>query len=906
MHPIRVCALVAGLAIACAPLHLAAAVNIAGVVRDSSGAPVHAADVTLLTAEQTGIATTKTDAAGRFTIAAPAPGTYLLIVRAEAFGESHHAVTVGSAAPPSLDIVVHPAGLREEVTVTASRGTVEELRRAGQPVNVIDESEIASRVKTVVAQAVEGEPGVHLQRTSPTMAGIFVRGLTGNKVSIFVDGVRYSNGAQRGGVNTFLDLIEPGTLETIEILRGPSSAQYGSDALGGSVQFLSRAPALGVDGNPRWRGSAGVDGGTAHLNAGGNGLVAYMGNSVGLTASLSGRKAGSFRPGAGIDSHAAVTRFFGVPSSVLMGARLPDTGFEQYGGSVRSNWVPNPKTHIVASYMRTNQDGGRRYDQLLGGDGNLVADLNDLTLDLLSVRVERLGAGWFDDGSVIYSVNSQREERVNQGGNGNRTATIGHEPERTTVHGVQAGVTKQISARQSLRLGADAQFEGLTSDAFNVDPVTGASTARRPRIPSGASSTQGGVYAQTAVDARPDRIRLVGALRYGGARYTAEAADSPLVNGQPLWPSDSLTTSSVTFRAGAVATPPGPWTMLFSVSRGFRAPHMTDLGTLGLTGSGYEVAAPDVAGLGAFVGTTADATAVSSGEAVTQVGPETSLQYEGSVRYRRPRFHTEFSLFVNNVYDNIQKQALILPQGAVGQSLGGSPVTSQNANGAVFVAATTVPVLVRANFDNARIWGIEHNAEARLAKTVTATTAFTYLRARDTTTELSPNIEGGTPAPDGWVSVRWMRPDGRWWVEPYAHFAWEQTRLSSLDLGDRRTGAGRSRANIRAFFLNGAAARGWIGAGADLVSGTADDVLTATGETLAQIQDRVLGPGVNASALFPTIPGYATFGVRAALRAGRHQVTIDAENLNDKNYRGLSWGLDAPGRGVTVKYSTRF
>ena len=86
------------------------------------------------------------------------------------------------------------------------------------------------------------------------MAGVFVRGLTGNKVNVFVDGVRYSNGAQRGGVNTFLDLIEPDALETIEVLRGPSSAQYGSDALGGSIQFYSRPPAA----RHRWRVRAGA------------------------------------------------------------------------------------------------------------------------------------------------------------------------------------------------------------------------------------------------------------------------------------------------------------------------------------------------------------------------------------------------------------------------------------------------------------------------------------------------------------------------------------------------------------------------------------------------------------------------------------------------------------------------
>jgi hemoglobin/transferrin/lactoferrin receptor protein len=136
--------------------------------------------------------------------------------------------------------------------------------------------------------------------------------------------------------------------------------------------------------------------------------------------------------------------------------------------------------------------------------------------------------------------------------------------------------------------------------------------------------------------------------------------------------------------------------------------------------------------------------------------------------------------------------------------------------------------------------------------------------------------------------------------------AWAQTHLSSLDAGDRRTGADRTRASIRGFFLNGATARGWVTAGPDNTVGTADDRLSATGETLAEVQDRVLGPGINASSLFQKVPGYATVGVRATFRAGRHQVTIDGENLTDRNYRGISWGIDAPGRGVAVKYRARF
>jgi outer membrane receptor protein involved in Fe transport len=882
-----------------------AAVTVSGIVRDPSGAPVEGAQLVIATPGRASIASARTDAQGRFQIEAPAPGSYLLIASARGFQDARQSLIVESGMK-SIDVALPFVALEEDVTVTASPGLVQDIRTLGQPVNVITAREIRERVETVVAEAVVEEPGVQLQRTSPTMAGVFVRGLTGNKVNVFVDGVRYSNGAQRGGVNTFLDLIEPGMLESIEILRGPSSAQYGSDALGGSIQFLTRVPSLVGAGTPAWNGSFAVAGGTAHRNGGLEAFGAYSGRRVGFTASLAGRNTGKIRPGGGVDSHAAVTRFLGVKSGVLMDERLPSTEFHQVGGSLRAHWAISDRSRLVASYARTNQDGGERYDQLLGGDGNLISELNDLSLDFGSVRFEQLGAGFADFLSLTYSLNRQREERVNQGGNGSNTAAIGHEPERTTVHGFQGKLAKQLSSRADVSAGGDIYVERLTSESFNVNPVTGAVSPRRPRVPDRAAFRQDGAFVQTTFAVVPARFRLLGALRFGGVSYEASAADSPIVGGAPLWPDDSLTASSATFRASAVATPDAFWTISGSVSRGFRAPHMTDLGTLGLTGSGFEVAAPDVAGLGGFVGTTADATAVSTGRAVEQVGPETSLQYEGSVGYRRARWRAELTAFVNTIDGNIQKQALILPQGAVGTTLGGVPITSQNANGAVFVSATTVPVLVRANFDRARVWGLEHSGYFTVADPLTLHTVVTYLRAKDLVTNLSPNIEGGTPAPEAYLLARWQRPQSNWWVEPYLHVAWKQTHLSSLDLGDRRTGAGRTRASIQAFFRNGARNRGWVSAGPDGAFGNADDLLLATGETLAQVQDRVLGAGVNSSSLFTAVPGYVTGGIRFGVKAGRHQLTVHAENLNDENYRGISWGVDAPGRGISARYSLAF
>jgi outer membrane receptor protein involved in Fe transport len=880
------------------------AAGLSGVVHDRSGGVVAGAEIVVMTPQRAVVATARTGPDGRFQIPSIPAGHYLVVARAAGFREAMMAAEVNGNAETPMTVTLDVDQVHQDVSVTASPGSVVDRQYAAQSVNIVTQDEIAERATTVLAQAVNEEVGVNLQRTSPTMAGIFVRGLTGNKVNVFFDGVRYSTGAQRGGVNTFFDLVEPTSLETIEILRGPNSAEYGSDALGGSIHLLGHVPGLS-DTGVRYSGAAGFAASTGHETGGANVSGSMSRSAFGLYGNFAAQGVGEVRPGSGIDSHAAVTRFFGLSSDMFYPERLPDTGFHQWGSLLKANWTPRPDTQVVANYVGSRQDGGDRYDQLLGGDGNLVAALNDLTLDLFYVRGERVDVGWFDHASVTYSLNSQREERVNQGGNGNPRAAIGHEPERTTANGFQGSATRQISPRQNLQVGGEIYLERLTSDAFDVNPVTGATSARRPRVPSGATFRNGGIFAQTGYDAVPDRLKVVGALRWGGVRYHASAADAPIVNGRPLWPDDRLSSSALTFRAGAVLTPRPEWTLASSLTRGYRAPHMTDLGTLGLTGAGFEVAAPDVQGLNGTVGSSAAATAVSTGDPVEQLEAESSLAWDASLRYRKSGVSAEAGVFVNNIYDNIQKQALILPPGAVGQMLGTEPITAQNPNGTVFVAASTAPLLVRANFDNARIWGVELRGEVPIFKGLTADGNFTYLRTRDTATDLPPNIEGGTPAPNAWLSLRYTEPRSRWWVQPYLRIAADQPNLSSLDLGDRRTGADRSRTSIRNFFINGATARGWVSAGPDGSFGTADDVLTTTGETVTQIQNRVLGTANNAP-LFTEVDGYVLLGLRGGIRLGRHEVLVHGENLTDENYRDISWGMDAPGRGLSVRYRVTF
>ena len=889
--------------------------KVIGTVKDENGAIVAGAEVSLIHSQRAMLRSTVSDATGNFTLDRVAPGSYQLRVNRSGFGSYRTAVEVAPDASKELNVVLEVNAISEDVTVTAEAGQTAEARNSAQPLNIINELEILQRGTEVVAQVVDEEQGVNLQRTSPSLSAVFVRGLTGRNVAVYVDGVRYNTSAQRGGVGTFFSLIEPSSLETVEILRGPNSSQYGSDAHGGIINFLLHSPKFGNVDN-EVHGTTNTFYSSVSNGFGANQLLTYGKRRYGLLLNVNGRRINRLRPGAAIDSHAAVTRFLGLASGIL-GKRLPDTAFTQYGGLMRASFNLEPTTQLLISYDRNHQDGGRRYDQLLGGDGNLIAELRNLVSDQFFARLLKQNLGFFDNASFTFSYNGQREERINQGGNGNPFGAITNQRERTSVLGFNFYVDRRIGDHNTLLVGADIYCDTIGAPAFTTDPVTRAAVLSRPRIPNGARYLSYGFFAQDTLNAIPDRLRLSGAVRYSVTSYRARAADAPVVGGVPAFPDDSERFAAFSGRIGAVVTLGAGFDIAAKYARGFRAPNTTDLGIVGLVGTGFEVNSQTAIGLGGFIGTTAGADAVSTGIPVMRLIPETSDGFDLSIRFGIKRLSAELTGFTMKLNDVYFDQALILPPGAVGKLLGSEPIISQDSHGWVTVAgAPTSPVLVRANFDAARINGFEFNAEAKLTDQFSAKGNFTYIRAYSLLNGLPPNVEGGIPNPGGLVSLRYQARS-RFYVEVYSSLSGRQRRLSSLDLADRRTGAARSRAAIQNFFRSGACARGLTTPGAGGCN-TAGGILIPTGETLAQVQNRLLPIGATINGvrvldnstnvpMFTAVPGYGLVGLRGALRFGdRSEVFVDFENIADKQYRGISWGIDGAGRGINLRYRYKF
>lgn len=877
-------------------------------VKDANGSVITLANVVVKSAggrEWSGV--TRDD--GSVTFKGLEPGTYRARVSADGFSAAESTIAVAdSLVDRAVDLEVG----ERRFAVTAEVGRSEDTVNIPQAINVMGQVEMKNRVVEQVIQVAEEEVGINVQRTSPTIGAIVVRGLTGKNVVNFIDGVRYTNSAQRGGINTFFNLNDAAHFQTIEVLRGPNSAQYGSDSLGGTVNLITRLPNLGME-TPEWHGEFVPTFNSSDRSFGSSGFLTYGMRKVGVLGSFAARRVNDLRTADGIDSHSAITRFLGLPSSILYD-RNPETGYTQYSGAVRVNYAPTDDHQLAFFYQRSQQDDGKRFDQLLGGDGNLIADLRNLMLDFGYVRLTTSAIPLFDSGAFSLSYNSQREERVNQGGQGNPVGDITHQYERTSVAGFNFHLDRQLPGGHSFLFGGDAYHEKINAPAY-ISSASNVVTLSRPRVPDEARFDAAGLFIQDAWEAIPDRLRVTGALRYGGAIYKARAADAPVIGGLPLWRDDSLRAADLSGRIGAVVRIVGGLRAAFNYSHGFRYPAMTDLGTLGLTGDGFEVDYLASSSLGGTIGNSALSSAISTGKPVSKQKSEISDNFDFSLRYHNRRFDAEFTAYRLDIRDAITKQALILPAGAVGRFLADRQIVSQLPNGTVFVSGVATPVLVRANYTTAQLYGVEFDGLARLKNTLWLRGNFTYNHAADKDTGLAPNIEGGTPPPTGFLSLRYGK--SRFWIEAYTTIAAKQDRLSSLDLGDRRTGAARSRAQIQNYFRRGACVNGVTTPGPS-GCGSAGGILIQTGETQAQVQNRLLpiGATINgvtvvndntAVPLFTYLPSYATANLRGGFRVNENVELYAAfKNITDSFYRNASWGIDGPGRSVTLQMRYQF
>jgi iron complex outermembrane receptor protein len=246
------------------------------VTLGESGRPVHNALITILQLKRT----VGTDKDGKYEFRDVPPGRYDVVAHLDRVPDIVRSADLTSGEA-TVNFQIQLTGVREEVTVTAT-GSEQSVSSSIQSVEVLGSIELAKKSPVSLGEALDGELGIAKRSFGPGTARPVIRGFDGDRVLVLQDGNRIGGlGFQSGDHAEPVDVLN---VERVEIVKGPASLLYGSNAIGGVVNTISGhdSPHKGLNGyltgigstnGPHGGGSGGIEYGTDRwlvwANAGG-------------------------------------------------------------------------------------------------------------------------------------------------------------------------------------------------------------------------------------------------------------------------------------------------------------------------------------------------------------------------------------------------------------------------------------------------------------------------------------------------------------------------------------------------------------------------------------------------------------------------------------------------------------
>jgi hemoglobin/transferrin/lactoferrin receptor protein len=515
-----------------------------------------------------------------------------------------------------------PAKRLPEVVVTASR-MAEPGFDAPYSLDIITEDKIRDESYRTPTDVLRDVPGIMPQKTSLGQGSPYIRGFTGYHNVYLIDGIRLNNSTFRSGPNQYWNTIDPLSISRIEVVKGPGSVLYGSDAVGGVLNAITKGPQGYGDGFHSG-GSLSYRLSSAERSETGRAEVyATWGRQLGLYLGGSLKDFGDLQGGHSV-------------------GRQPGTGYDEGDFDFKAEYFLNPNTRLVVSHQSVRQfDVPRTHKTADGITWDGLTAGTDLRLDLTQRRdltyvqfhAENL-KDWMD--AVHISLSWQQQDETQ------RRVTSKHVFSR---QGVEVGT-----------LGASVQLESPTPIGRLVygvdyyrDAVNSFSTTSTIQGPVGDDADYSllGVFLQDTIPLS-EKFDLTLGGRYEHARARADSVLNPATSGvmQVAGEWNSVVGSA---RGVYHVDKEGHWNVFGGVSQAFRAPNLSDLTRFDIART-KEIETPS-----------------------PNLKPEHFLSYEAGVKAEYKDFALQAAYFYIVIEDMIVRQ----PTGVV---IGGNnEVTKRNA-----------------------------------------------------------------------------------------------------------------------------------------------------------------------------------------------------------------------------------
>ncbi len=209
-----------------------------------------------------------TDEQGGFVIDGVPAGSYEVLAQREHLTAGRQTVDVRPDQAATVDFVLELSPVQENVTVTASVGGTETAFETFNAVTTMDSFDVARESAADIGDALRHEPGIAVRSFGPGANRPIIRGFDGDRVLILENGIRTGDLSSESGDHGVA--IDPNSAERIEIVRGPATLLYGSNAVGGLVNVITPQESYRESLFEGTRAQLGVDLGSTNGQAGAN------------------------------------------------------------------------------------------------------------------------------------------------------------------------------------------------------------------------------------------------------------------------------------------------------------------------------------------------------------------------------------------------------------------------------------------------------------------------------------------------------------------------------------------------------------------------------------------------------------------------------------------------------------
>ena len=456
-----------------------------------------------------------------------------------------------------------------EIPVSVERVTPDEIRLQN-PQTAADLLGVSNEVFIQKSQMGGGSP--------------MIRGFATNRVLLVVDGVRMNNAIFRGGNLQNVISLDANAIENTEVVFGPGSVTYGSDAIGGVMSFNTLSPKLSVDGEPRVEGnvltriSSANWGKTGHVDLN----IGYdrWGSVTSFTYSdYEDMRMGSDGPSE-YQREAFVRRVNG--QDLVLDNERPNiqqpTGYSQFNLMQKFRYRPNKDWDLKLGVHYSTTTDLPRYDRLTEKENGQFRTAEwyygpQQWLMLNGNATYYSDSKLFDELKTTVAYQDYEESRNDRDF---RDPNLRNREEHVRAYSMNFDFEKQLTEQSTLFYGIEGVVNKVYSDAFVRNINTGSRSSTSSRYPDNSTWQSYAAFVNYKNNLS-DMWTVTGGVRYN--QYIIDATFTDRLQNFPFEEAE-LNRGALTGSIGTVFRPTDSWQINGHISTGFRAPNIDDIGKI--------------------------------------------------------------------------------------------------------------------------------------------------------------------------------------------------------------------------------------------------------------------------------------------------------------------------------------